>query len=248
MLFKKRRVIQSGACKEFRMTAKKVLVVGAGSGIGEALFAILNKNSEQDVFGISRRGISSWAKIKSGFNYKCDVTNEAEIISFAEFYKNSFDAIDAIYLCQGDGLFGELSSLTKDKIESHFSLNITSSFLILQNFYPLLKLSNKNPFVCFLSSTAGKVGFPDSTAYCASKHAVAGLAKSLREEWKKDQIRIFTVYPGAISTPIWDGRDGFDTKDMISPKDFAEYLKSLLSIPASINMEESYILPMKGIL
>jgi len=230
------------------MIPKKILVVGAGSGIGEALFASLKDDSNFEIIGISRRGISFSDKINSGFNYKCDLINEKEIISFSDSYIRSFDSIDAIYFCQGDGLFGEISSLTKDKIDKHFALNVTSSFLILQKFYPLLKDSDKNPFVCFLSSTAGKVGFPESTAYCASKHAVAGLAKSLREEWKKDKIRIFTVYPGAISTAIWDDRPGFDKNDMISPKDFASYLKSFLFLPASINVDDSYVLPIKGIL
>lgn len=230
------------------MNPKKVLVVGAGSGIGEALFASLREDSNFQVIGISRRGISFTEKINPGFNYKCDLTSETEIYSFTNSYANSFDAIDAIYFCQGDGLFGEISSLTKDKIEKHFALNITSSFLILQKFYPLLKHSLKNPFVCFLSSTAGKVGFPESTAYCASKHAVAGLAKSLREEWKIDKIRVFTVYPGAISTAIWDDRSGFDKNDMIAPNDFASYLKSFLFLPASINVDDSYVLPIKGIL
>lgn len=230
------------------MTKKQILVVGAGSGIGKSLLASLKENSGYDVYGISRRGIHLSDQINSGSNYKCDLTDEGNIVSFFNFYKKSIGTLDAIYLCQGDGLFGEISSLTKDSIEEHFSLNVTSSFLILQKFYPLLKSSTLNPFVCFLSSTAGKIGFPESTAYCASKHAVAGLAKSLREEWKKDKIRIFTIYPGAISTEIWNGREGFETKDMISPEEFALYLKSFLDLPASINLEESYVLPMKGIL
>ncbi len=230
------------------MTKKQVLIVGAGSGIGQALLAALKENLDHNVYGISRRGIALSDQIKPGLNYKCDLTKEMDIFSFVEFYKASSKTLDVIYLCQGDGLFGEISSLTKDSIEKHFSLNIISSFLILQKFYPLLKYSTSNPFVCFLSSTAGKIGFSESTAYCASKHAIAGLAKSLREEWKKDRIRIFTVYPGAISTEIWNGREGFDKKDMISPKEFALYLKSFLELPASINLEESYVLPMKGIL
>lgn len=229
---------------------KKVLIVGAGSGIGNALLSSISNQLEFDVFGISRRGVSYnlHSEITTGLNYRCDLTLTEEISSFFTFYQKSHSSIDAIYLCQGDGLFGEFSSLEKENIERHFNLNILSSILLLQKFYLLLKSSSLNPFVCFLSSTAGKIGFPESAAYCASKHAVAGLAKSLREEWKKDKLRVFTVYPGAISTDIWSGRDGFHKEDMISPEDFALYLKSFLFLPASINLEESYILPMKGIL
>lgn len=229
------------------MDKKKVLVVGAGSGIGEALFARLVSSTNFEVYGISRRGKFFSDEIIPSINYHCDVTKEQDINSFFRAYKSSKERIDALYLCQGDGLFGEISSLTRESLESHFQLNVFSQIYILQNSYPLL-LASQNSFVCFLSSTAGKVGFPESTAYCASKHAVAGLAKSLREEWKKDKIRVMTVYPGAISTPIWNDRKEFNTEDMIAPNDFAIYLETLLTIPSSINVEDSYTLPLKGIL
>ncbi|HNI90113.1 MAG TPA: SDR family oxidoreductase, partial [Leptospiraceae bacterium] len=162
-------------------------------------------------------------------------------------YQESNKTLDALFLCQGDGLFGEIEKIDRLSLEKHFQLNLFSQFSILQFAYPLLRISD-HPFVCFLSSTAGKVGFPESTAYCASKHAVAGLAKSLREEWKKDNIRVMTVYPGAISTSIWEGREGFDQNDMIAPEDFAEYLASFITLPKTINLDESYVLPQKGIL
>jgi len=70
----------------------------------------------------------------------------------------------------------------------------------------------------------------------------------LNKEWKKDNIRVMTVYPGAISTSIWEGREGFDQNDMIAPEDFAEYLASFITLPKTINLDESYVLPQKGIL
>ena len=85
---------------------KNILVIGAGSGIGRALFELLNTLPEFRAFGISRRGIpfQKTQMIDSGVNYKCDLTNEKEIVSFFEFYQHSFKDIHAIYLCQGDGL------------------------------------------------------------------------------------------------------------------------------------------------
>jgi short-subunit dehydrogenase len=229
---------------------KKILVVGAGSGIGKALFDNLKKRKDILPVGISRRGKPFESNKPFAFhkNYRCDLLNLDEIKKFVAYYSTNHSDIDSIYLCQGNGLFDKISDISMNAFEQHLSLNLTSNFILMQKFFSALKNSKKNPLVCFLSSTAGKIGFPDSTAYCASKHAVAGFAKSLREEWKSENIRVFTVYPGAISTEIWSGRKGFSKDDMISPSDFAKYLISLTDLPASIVVDESTVLPIKGIL
>lgn len=229
---------------------KKVLVVGAGSGIGKAVFDNLKKRKDILPVGISRRGIKFLQNKTFAFkkNYQCDLLNKEDIKKFVEYYSATHSDIDIIYLCQGDGLFNKISDISLKDFEQHLYLNLTSNFILMQEFFSALKKSKKNPMVCFLSSTAGKIGFPESTAYCSSKHAVAGFAKSLREEWKTEKIRVFTVYPGAISTEIWEGRKGFSKDDMISPNDFARFMISLADLPASIVIDESYVLPMKGIL
>ncbi len=227
---------------------KKVLVVGAGSGIGKALFDELKNKTE--VLGISRRGkkFTSTDKLEFGINYYVDLLIEQDIIEFKKFYLNNFKSIDTIYFCQGSGLFDKVENISTKDFEEHIKLNLTSNFILIKEFFSLLKKSKQNPFVCFLSSTAGKIGFPESTAYCSSKHAVSGFAKSLREEWKKEKIRVFTVFPGAIATEIWNGREGFSKSDMIKPKEFTKFLSSFIDLPKSIVIDESYVLPMKGIL
>jgi short-subunit dehydrogenase len=228
---------------------KKVLVVGAGSGIGKSLLNEINKDSSIEGIGISRRGnfFSNTDSLKYGENYFCDLYKEETILKFTQYLKNQIQTLDSVYLCQGDGYFGNLESIDSRKLMEHFQLNVFSNFILLRELFPILK-NTQNPFVCILSSTAGKIGFTESTAYCASKHSIAGFAKALREEWKEFLIRVFLVSPGAISTDIWKNREGFATKDMISPEEFAIYLKSFIYLPKSINLEDSYVLPLKGIL
>lgn len=231
-------------------TKKQVLIAGAGSGIGAALFQKFASSSEFETFGISRRGqdFEKSAVLKPGFNYKCDLTQETDIENFVSAYSASYKSLDIIYLCHGSGAFFSLSDLDSTTWDTHFSLNVRSNFLIMKNFYPFLKQSESHPYVCFLSSTAGYQGFPDSSAYCASKHAVAGMARALREEWKPDRIRVLLIYPGAVSTSIWDSRPEFNRADMISADEFSEYLLNLAFIPGSINLDEIKVLPKKGIL
>lgn len=180
--------------------------------------------------------------ITSGVNYRCDLRNENEIIDVL----HKVQIIDAVFLTMGDGLFRPIHEISLEDWEAHIKLNLTAPFLFLKYAYPYLKKA-PNPLVVLLSSTAGKVGFPESSAYCTTKHGIAGLGRAIREEWKP-HFRVSVVYPGAVYTPIWDGREGFSPSDMISDTDFAIQLASILDAPLSLNLDEMYILPRKGVL
>ena len=218
-----------------------MVVAGAGSGIGKSLLDVLSKKNFRSI-GLSRRGEAIEGELVSGKNYHCDLRNEEAIQ--AEFKK--IDYIDTLYITLGDGVFQLIHSLSLSEWNAHVELNLTAPFLLLKNAYKYL-LNSKTPMVVILSSTAGRQGFPHSSAYCTTKHGVAGLAKAIREEWKPT-IRVVTVYPGAIYTSIWDGREGFNPEDMIPERDFAEQMSFLLDTPEAINIDEMYILPRKGVL
>lgn len=224
---------------------KNIWVAGSGSGIGEQLLKTLSNKKDTLVFGSSRRGLPLGDNFVSGTNYKLDLRKEQEIVPFLKAIKDKLNTLDAVYITLGDGLFSPIESIPQEDWDKHFELNVKAPFLILKN---LKNLLNSNSFVCLLSSTAARMGFPESTAYCASKHAILGLARSIREEWKPDGIRVFNVSPGAIDTPIWEGREGFNREDMIPVQDFAELLASYIDLPSSLNLEDVYVLPKKGIL
>lgn len=229
------------------MEMKYCLVAGAGSGIGHYLLQKLLEKENIFPIGISRRGEELHYPAERGKNYRCDLLKKEEVYSVFENIASEFPRLDLMYICSGNGVFGKFQDITDLEWDEHFALNVKGPFLALQSAFPLL-VKAENPLVTVLSSTAGHLGFAESAAYCASKHAVAGLAKALREEWKKHRIRISTVYPGAVYTSIWENRDGFDRKDMISPEDFGTYLASFSEIPSSTVPEEVHILPLKGIL
>ena len=218
-----------------------MVVAGAGSGIGKSLLEVLSKKNFRSI-GLSRRGEAIEDELVSGTNYHCDLRNEEAIQALFK----KIEYIDTLYITLGDGVFQPIHSLSLAEWNAHLELNLTAPFLLLKNAYKYL-LNSKTPMVVILSSTAGRQGFPHSSAYCTTKHGVAGLAKAIREEWKPI-IRVVTVYPGAIYTSIWDGREGFNPEDMIPERDFAEQMSLLLDTPEAINIDEMYILPRKGIL
>ncbi len=225
---------------------KDCLIAGSRSGIGKALLLnVVHSKKDWNVFGLSRSGIEFSESLISGNNYRCDLTIESDIQKWIDSFSKKEEKIHSVYITIGDGLFKPISEISSDEWDSHFAKNLKSAFLLSKSIFPFLA---EGAFVCFLSSTAGKMGFPNSSAYCASKHAIAGFAKALREEWKPNRIRVFTVYPGAVYTDIWKDRPEFSPEDMMDLDEFSKVLTSFLDIHPSINLEETYLLPHKGIL
>ncbi|TGK01793.1 SDR family oxidoreductase [Leptospira langatensis] len=227
------------------MDRKNILVIGAGSGIGKALLEKLHAAPGINAIGISRRGISFESTFESGKNYRCDLNDRKSLADFCGDLTSSWSEIAAIYFLAGDGLFLPIEDLEIEDLEKHLFLNLISPMFLTSK---LISMLRPGSLLCYLSSTAGRQGFPESSPYCASKHGLAGFAKSIREELKPRGIRVSTIYAGAIDTSIWDGREGFDRKDMIPAEDAAIFLASLFFQPATFNQDEILFLPPKGVL
>lgn len=223
---------------------KKIWIAGAGSGIGKVLLEEFANDRNVFCIGVSRSGKNWTSNLEHGVNYKLDLRTETQIIQFLETYFEP-QSLDAVYITLGDGLFKPLEEISLAEWSDHLHVNLTAPFLILKHIRKFIK---PRGFVCLLGSTASKQGFPSSSAYCASKHGLLGLVRAVREEWKPHQIRVFCVTVGAVYTPIWESRPEFKKEDMISKEDFAKFLASFLYLPEGINLEEVYVLPLKGIL
>ncbi|TGL61892.1 SDR family NAD(P)-dependent oxidoreductase [Leptospira ognonensis] len=237
---------------------KLILVFGSGSGIGESIFENLkNRNDENSIlFGFSRRGSEYAGTFQENVNHCFDLTNQDHISKFktdwhALFTKQNQSYPDSlqliIYFAQGDGSFKSIEQIENEELSSHFQLNLFSSMQLLKIFAPSIKRLN-NSIIVFLGSTASRIGFENSSAYCASKHAISGLAKALREEWKPYQVKVVNAYLGAIATAIWDNREDFSKNDMISVSDAGEFLANISYLPQTLYLDEIYITPRKGVL
>lgn len=66
--------------------------------------------------------------------------------------------------------------------------------------------ANKPGVVLIVASGAGVIGFYGSPLYCATKHAVVGFTKSMAQADKDENIKIVSVCPGIVATPLWKGR------------------------------------------
>ncbi len=123
-----------------------------------------------------------------------DVTNPEEREQVTQWV-HQHGRLDALVNNAGYGLFGALEDLSEDQLRHQMEVNCFGAALLTRSLLPYLRQSHGS--VTFISSTFGYLGFPLTSAYCASKFALEGLAESLYYELQPYQVRVALIEPGA---------------------------------------------------
>ena len=107
--------------------------------------------------------------------------------------------------------------------------------------------SKKNGIIVFINSVAGLNPYKNSTAYVASKYGLRGFSSSLREELREYNIKVISVYPGAIDTPLWDNMD-MDTlrPQMMDVNNVGDIILNAINSPKDCVIEDITIRTVKG--
>ena len=221
------------------------LITGASSGIGKEISRKLC--SEKFEVILTSRSVDKLESIRDEFlklNYKvhaipCDVRNEREVCSLFEKCA-SLGFVECVINNAGVGSFSSIDKTSIEDWDNQINTNLRSSFLITRLFVNTMKKKQLGKFI-FINSVAGKYAhsYSNSTAYVASKYGLKGFADTLRTELRKDNIKVISIYPGAINTNFWDSIDVDINKDeMLSPSDLAETIFHTIVSPNSSVVED----------
>jgi len=98
-----------------------------------------------------------------------------------------------------------------------------------------------------LSSTSGQKGRAMDSVYCASKFGVIGLSDSLAEEVRQYGIRVQTVLPDAVRTPLWDQNGPIGAPEYaLMPERVADLILFMLQLPSDTIMENVIVSPFRS--
>ena len=191
---------------------KVILITGASSGIGREVALRLAKEKCKLVL-IARRVELLDALREQIENYgselltiKCDVTKKDEVKKAVGLTLEKFNRVDGAILNSGIGLKQSFADFDSSIGEQTFAVNYFGIVYFLNELLPILK-KQRSGFVAGISSLADARGFPVSGFYCSSKAAVTSLLESLRAEYKPFNVKIISVHPGFIKTPMTDKND-----------------------------------------
>jgi len=190
-----------------RLSGKVALVTGAASGLGAATARRLAKDgaavllTDRDLAGEDVAASITAAGGQAAFRLH-DVTSHPDWAAAVEHAVQDFGRLDI--LVNNAGVAGgrhELMDHSYDAWRQILAVNLDGVFLGLRHAGPRIAASGGGS-VINLSSILGKVGMAGAAAYCASKGGVTLLTKAAALEWAPLGIRVNSVHPGFIDTPM----------------------------------------------
>jgi NAD(P)-dependent dehydrogenase (short-subunit alcohol dehydrogenase family) len=191
-----------------RVEGKVAIVTGSTYGIGEAIAKVLAEEGATSIItGRSEdKGRKVAEEIKSAGGraeyYPLDVTDEGQVEEVVKVVFEKYGRIDI--LVNNAGISGPnkpTHEYTKEEWEHVFDVNVTGAFLCTKTVIPYMKAGGGGD-VIYISSIYGIVGAPDVPAYHATKAANRVMAKTGALLYAKDKIRMNSVHPGFIWTPM----------------------------------------------
>lgn len=229
------------------------LVTGAGSGIGRAIVLALAAQGATLVLVGRRPGpLEEVAgNVLAGGGQACihptDISREADIFQLADRVKREPGRCDILVHNAAFISPGPMAAASTSDFDEHYRTNVLGPFLLTQCLLPLLRVARGQ--IVFVNSSVGLAGGAGVGPYAASKHALKGLADSLRQEVNREGIRVLSVFPGRTATPtqerlhLLEGRP-YRPKILLQPEDVAGVVLNSLCLPRTAEVTDVQIRPM----
>ncbi len=201
----------------------KVFLTGASSGIGAALAAeFARRGATLGLVARRRAALDEIVGQSPGRHhvYAVDVTDKDALIAAARAFDDATGGADIVVANAGISI-GVLTEHYED-LDAFDDVLETNVLAMAYTFHPFIapmRARGRGTLVG-IGSVAGVRGLPGSEAYCASKAAVASYCESLRVELKRSGVKVVTIVPGFVRTPL-TAKNPYRMPFLMEPEQFA---------------------------
>lgn len=188
----------------FSLAGKRAIVTGATSGIGEGCAVALAEAGAQ-VTLVARTTADLDAQVSAFGDNGWDATALALDIADIDATQSAIadhGPFDILVNSAGLARHAPAIETTPDDYDTVTDLNVKAAYFITRAVAKGLIKAGKQGSLMNISSQMGHVGGIDRAVYCATKHALEGMTKSMAIEWGPHQIRVNTICPTFIRTPL----------------------------------------------
>jgi NADP-dependent 3-hydroxy acid dehydrogenase YdfG len=230
------------------------LVTGAGSGIGAATaIALAQAGINLALVGRSLDKLDAVAATarQAGVVVSTHAVDLAELEQVRDRMSQvvqSLPRLDIVINNAGMGYTGHLMDTPLADWQQVINLNLTSVFQVIQAVLPTLRQQQQGT-ILNISSVAAHQTFPNWGAYCVSKFGLRALSTTLADEERANGIRVMTISPGSVNTPLWDTdtvQADFDRTAMLTPETVAATIVYAALMPPTATLEDLKVLPNAG--
>lgn len=219
------------------LQGKSCVVVGASSGLGKEIALILaeakarlllvGRNSGR-LDEVAQQAVKKGAEVKA---VVADATRPEAVNAFLRTALAEYGAIDALVNCQGESQILYFEALSDAEWDRVVTTNLSSVVYTCRFAFDQMKRQGGGHIIN-IGSQASLTGSSQAAAYLAAKAGVEGLGKALAHEGRAFGIRVTTVCPGPMNTPMrWNATPDMPRETLLDPKEVAALVAQVLSYP-----------------
>ncbi len=213
---------------------KNIILTGASDGLGKELGKIcVEKNI--NIIAICRN------KPDYDCNFiKTDLSDENSIKKTCDIIKDKYNNFDVLINCAGVPGVQKLEEITYECLENLIKINTIAPCFLISSLIKLIK--NNQADIVNVGSTIGlKQGYKDQLSYTTSKWAIRGSSYNLQLELKNYNCRVIQFNVGGMNTRMHEKYNGTKIEnpdEWMDPKDIANFMLNILSLPKNIEVSE----------
>src|SRR6266700_1358686 len=202
-----------------------VVITGASRGLGKAIAEKFAAHGHS-LFMCARNETSLFKIVQDMMRYYPDITVKAnpfdlsvkeQAIAFGKWVLGLGITVDVLVNNAGSFVPGSVNNEPDGVIEQMMEANLYSAYNVTRTIIPKM-MQQKEGHIFNMCSIASLQAYRNGGAYSISKHALAGFSRNLREEMKPYNIKVTTIYPGAVYTDSW-AASGVDSKRIMEAND-----------------------------
>jgi NAD(P)-dependent dehydrogenase (short-subunit alcohol dehydrogenase family) len=241
------------------LEGKVALVTGASSGLGRATaIALAQAGADVALVARSQQELDSAKEQISEIGRRAltlpvDLASEDEAKGAVERTVEALGRIDVLVNAAGTDAPGTVAELDIEGWDRTLAVNLRAPFLLSKAAFPRMRETG-GAMIVNISSVAGKKGWANASAYCASKFGLTGFTEALADEGKEHGIRAIVLYPGAMATN-WgafspEERKGGGSHEapptrVLPPERVADLIVWLAASPPEFVLTERIVLPIE---